>query len=232
MAAVRAAPGRRALRYRRRKPAPALLLILLLGSLASMVWLIVLGSTESQKLECPPPSPGDPGSPSVEVLERTALDEVAPAPPQLTRVQVLNGNGQRGEAAFVSAALANLGFQPAGAPANDPLHPTFELTCYGQIRFGAAGVAAARTLSLVVPCAELVRDRRSNDVVDLALGTGFTRLEPSAEAQAVLTSLTRLGQAAPPSETPHGGQAAEPVQPTISPQQLGAAREVDCKSVR
>jgi len=212
---------------------PALLLILLLSSLASMVWVIVLDSTESQTLlSCPPPSPGDRGPPFVEVLERTALDEVRHAPPKLTRVQVLNGNGQRGEAALVSAGLAGLGFQPAGVPANDPLHPTFELTCHGQIRFGHAGAATARTLSLVVPCAELVRDLRPNDVVDLALGTSFTRLEPSAEARAVLASLVRLGQAAPPSEAPQGGQAAGLVQPTIDPQQIVAAREVDCGSVR
>ena len=215
---------------------PALLLILLLGSVAGMVWLTVLGSTESQGSDCPSPPPVAGAPPSGEVLDRTALDEVPPAPPQLARLQVLNGNGHRGEASIVSAGLTDLGFRSAAEPANDPLHPTFELTCQGQIRFGAGGVPAARTLSLVVPCAELVRDLRPDDVVDLALGTDFTGLEPTAEARSVLTSLVRLGQPAPPSEAPQGGQAvqggqaAAEVQPTIDPQQIVAARDVDCES--
>ena len=232
MAAVRSSPGLRSLRYRRRKPVPALLLILLLGAVAGTVWLTVLGSTGSQALDCPPP-PAVTGAPLVrEVLDRTALDEVPPIPPQLARVQVLNGNGQRGEAAIVSAGLTDLGFRPAAEPANDPLHPTFELTCHGQIRFGGGGIGAARTLSLVVPCAELVRDLRPGDVVDLALGTSFTRLAPNAEAQSVLTSLVRLGQPALPSGAPQGGQAAQPVQPAIDPQQIDAARDVDCEAAR
>jgi len=217
---------------------PALLLILLLGSVAVTVWLTVLGSTRSQPLGCPPSPPVVGVPPAGEVLDRTALDEVPPAPPQLARLQVLNGNGQRGQATIVSAALTDLGFRPAAEPTNDPLHPTFGLTCTGQIRFGAGGVAAARTLSLVVPCAELVRDLRPDDVVDLALGTGFTGLEPSAEARSVLASLVRLGRPAAPFETRQGGQAAqggqagESVQPAIDPQQIVAARDVSCESVR
>ncbi|MDQ3988004.1 MAG: envelope integrity protein Cei [Actinomycetota bacterium] len=218
---------------------PALLLILLLGSVAGTVWLTVLESTSSQAtLDCPPPPAVAGAPPSGEVLDRTALDEVPPAPPQLARVQVLNGNGQRGEAAIVSAGLTDLGFRPAAEPANDPLHPTFELNCPGQIRFGGGGIGAARTLSLVVPCAELVRDPRPGDVVDLALGTSFTGLAPNAEAQSVLASLVRLGQPAPPSGAPHGGQAvqggqaAQPVQPAIDPQQIDAARDVDCEAAR
>ena len=217
---------------------PAVLLILVLSSVAGTVWLNVLGSAGSQGPDCPPPPPVAGAPPSGDVLDRTALDEVSPAPPQLARVQVLNGNGQRGEAAIVAAGLADLGFRPTAEPANDPLHPTFELTCHGQIRFGAGGVAAARTLSLVVPCAELVRDLRPDDVVDLALGTGFTGLEPSAEARSVLASLVRLGQPAAPFETRQGGQAAqggqagESVQPAIDPQQIVAARDVSCESVR
>lgn len=234
MAAVRSSPGLRSLRYRRRKPVPALLLILLLGSVAGTVWLTVLGSTGSPAMDCPPPPAVAGVPPSGEVLDRTALDEVPPAPPQLARVQVLNGNGQRGEAAIVSAGLTDLGFRPAAEPANDPLHPTFELNCPGQIRFGEGGIAAARTLSLVAPCAELVRDLRPGDVVDLALGTSFTGLAPTAEAQSVLTSLVRLGQPASPpeAEASRGGQAAQSVQPVIDPQQIDAARDVDCESAR
>jgi len=96
VAAVSSSPGQRLLRYRRRKPVPAVLLILVLSSVAGMVWLNVLGSAGSQGPDCPPPPPVAGAPPSGDVLDRTALDEVPPAPPQLAGVQVLNGNGQRG----------------------------------------------------------------------------------------------------------------------------------------
>jgi len=208
---------------------PAVVLILVLTAAAGAVWASVLARTDPEALGCPAPPPIVGAVPAGETLPATALDGVAPAPPQLVRVQVLNGNGQRGEAGIVTAGLTELGFVPAAEPANDPLHPTFELTCHGQIRFGAAGMAAARTLSLVVPCAELVRDARPDDVVDLALGTEFAALAPSPAVQSVLGGLRQLGQPAPaPTDLPQGGQAAGPVQPTIDPQQITAARTADC----
>lgn len=229
MAAVSSSPRQRSNRYRRRKPLPALLLILVLAAAAGAVWASVLGRTDPEALGCPAPPQLTGAVPTGEALPATALDGVAPAPPQLVRVQVLNGNGQRGEAGIVAAGLTDLGFVPAAEPANDPLHPSFELTCHGQIRFGTAGMAAARTVSLVVPCAELVRDVRPDDVVDLALGTEFTELAPSPEARAVLDGLLQLGQPAPPPvDAPQGGQAAGPVQPTIDPQQIAAARAASC----
>lgn len=207
-----------------------MLLIIVLAGVAGVVWLNVLGATEPETPGCPPPVavPGAPPPTGVK-LAPTALNGVAPAPPQLTRVQVLNGNGERGEAGVVAEGLGELGFLPAAEPANDPLHPQFDLTCHAQIRFGEIGAPAARTLSLVVPCAELVRDQRPDDVVDLALGTEFTEVAPSEDARTVLTGLVGLGQPPPPpDEESQGGQAAGPVQPAIDPALLASARDVDC----
>ncbi|MGH3979125.1 MAG: envelope integrity protein Cei [Pseudonocardiaceae bacterium] len=235
MAAVSSSPGQRSTRYRRRKPLPALLLIVLLGFVAGMVWFNVLGTTEPQVTECPPPTsptavagvPAPPAAPyEGQVRSPTALDEVAPAPPQLARFRVLNGNGERGEAGIVGGGLAELGFAPAAEPTNDPLHPAFDLACHGQIRFGTAGQSAARTLSLVVPCAELVSDARPDDVVDVALGTEFTELRPTPESRTVLQRLVQLGEPVQPRQG--GGQAAGPVQPVIDPELLKAARDVEC----
>ena len=144
------------------------------------VWLNVLGSAGSQGPDCPPPPPVAGAPPSGDVLDRTALDEVPPAPPQLARVQVLNGNGQRGEAAIVAAGLADLGFRPTAEPANDPLHPTFELTCHGQIRFGAGGVAAARAAprpapSDPAPPRPAAHRPRVGTAGNPVAGTGWTR---------------------------------------------------------
>ncbi len=204
---------------------PAMLLILLLTAVTGVVWIKVLVRTDSETRGCPAPGAAQEG----EVQARAALDGVPPAPPQLVRVQVLNGNGERGEAAIVAAELTDLGFVPAAEPANDPLHPAFDLACHGQLRYGEAGVAAARTLSLVVPCAALVLDGRPGDVVDLALGAEFTELAASQSARDVLTSLVELGSpAAEDDEDTRGGQAAAPVQPTVDAGTLTAARDVDC----
>ena len=51
-----------------------------------------------------------------------------------------------------------LGFTEAAEPTNDPLYPDSNLTCRGNIRFGANGAAGARTVSLVLPCVPMVRD--------------------------------------------------------------------------
>lgn len=204
------------------------MLLALLGVVTVVVWTTVLGRVAPGATPCPRPPPVAP-SYSGEVLTRSALDTVAPAPPELTSVQVLNGNGMAGQGTIVTARLEELGFTSAGQARNDPLYPGFGLDCHGQIRFGATGESAARTLSLVVPCAELVRDDRTDDVVDLALGTEFHALRPSGEARTVLRRLAQLGGAAPQADRePRGGQAGKEVQPTIDSDLLEAARDVRC----
>jgi hypothetical protein len=225
VAATSSSRRRRSRRYRKRRPLPALLLLALLGAVTAMVWTTVLGRVSPATAACPPPAiPGYPG----EVLAATALDEVAPAPPRLASVRVLNGNGMRGEASIIQARLAELGFAAAGDPSNDPLHPDFGLDCHGQVRFGTQGEPTARTLSLLVPCSELVRDARTDASVDLALGTEFTALRTTAQARSVLRSLAQLDQPAPHPAGQRGGQVGEQVQPTIAPELLEAAREGRC----
>ncbi|MPZ66415.1 MAG: envelope integrity protein Cei [Pseudonocardiaceae bacterium] len=207
---------------------PGVVLLALLGVVSVVVWTTVLGPAASEAIACPPPSSTAPPY-SGDTLPRTALDTVAPAPPQLASIRVLNANGMRGEASIVSEGLTGLGFVTADAPINDPLHPDFGLSCHGQIRFGTQGEPAARTISLVVPCAQLVRDVRTDDVVDLSLGTEFIGLRPSAEARSALRSLAQLGEPAPPSDgEPRGGQVGDEVQPTIDPELVQAARHARC----
>jgi hypothetical protein len=122
-------------------------------------------------------------------LPYNGLDGVTPAQPQAARVQVLNAGGQTGLATQVTAEVQQYGFVPAGPPADDPQYPQGNLTCEGQIRFGPAGASAARTLSLLVPCVELVHDNRPDGTVDLVLGQNFTGLAPNADALAVLRQL-------------------------------------------
>jgi LytR cell envelope-related transcriptional attenuator len=217
---------------RRRRPLPAIGLMVVLGLVATVVWIRTL-DTASERTDnaCAPPqtvaataaAPGSSPAPQPqpgEVLPATALDDVDPLPPDAVKVRVLNGNGQRGQASLVDGVLtSDLGFARAAEPANDSVYPAFDLDCHAQIRFGQAGAAAGRTLSLVVPCAELVRDARQDDTVDLALGKRFTQLEPSPEAKEVLRQLTELA-AQPPD--PAGGQQAAPA--TADPSLIALAR--------
>lgn len=232
MGAVKSSPEQWSPWYRARKPLPAIVVIVLLGAVAGAVWLGVLNRPDPTAGGClagaaaAGPSAVAAVTPG-ERLPRTGLDAVPPAPPQLVTVQVLNANGQRGEAAIVATELAELGFMPTAEPTNDPLHPAFDLRCHGEIRFGAAGEAAARTLSLAVPCADLVRDTRSDEVLDLALGTEFVQLRPNDAGRKALRGLVDLGQPAQAEES-HGGQAAGAVTPAVDPKLLQQARAVQC----
>ena len=87
----------------------------------------------------------------------------------------------------------------AAPPDNDPFYPDSDMECVGQLRFGASGEGAARTLTLVLPCTELVRDDRTDDTVDIAVGTGFRDVNPP---RAVATPWTRSGPAAAPTARP------------------------------
>jgi hypothetical protein len=223
--------------YRTRRPMRAVALAAMLSIVAGVVWLSVLHQTETA-CQSDGSAAADLNS-SAQRLPPNGLDAVAPGPPQLTRVQVLNANGIHGEATIVDDGLARLGFAPTTRPANDPLHPDFDMHCYAEIRFGAAGQGAARTLSLAVPCAELVRDIRPDAEVDLALGTKFIGLRPNDAARTALLDLAGLGQTSP-LRTPRGGLAAQPDAqqvppaqiaqsvPVVNPDLVRRARQVPC----
>ncbi len=218
--------------YRARRPLPAVAVIAALTTIAGLVWMIVLNRPDPTTGGCIAAAVAASESSTVpaalthgERLPADGLDPVPPAPPQRVVVQVLNANGERGEAGVVATGLADLGFVPTAEPTNDPLHPTFDLLCHGEIRFGPAGQSAARTLSLAVPCAELVRDTRPDGAVDLALGTEFASLRPNEAAREALQGLARLGEPALPA---HGGQAAGAPVPAVDPDLLHDARQVGC----
>ena len=73
----------------------------------------------------------------------------------------------------------------------------------------AAGQGAARTLTLVLPCTELVRDDRTDDTVDIAVGTGFRDVNPP---RAVRNALDQIGTGG----GSDGSANADPTAPTAS----------------
>ncbi|HEY2223055.1 envelope integrity protein Cei [Actinomycetospora sp.] len=203
----------RAVGYRRRHLLPMGLLVLVLAIASLLTWIVVfVNSTATSVTSCNAPATGG-GT----VQSRSALDSTQAAAPTNSSVRVLNGAGQRGSAQLAAVELGELGMPEAGEPDNDPLYPAQDLSCVGQIRYGPDGAGAARTLSLVVPCAELVEDSRQGASVDLALGSDFRDITPSQGAQDALKALTR-------------GNSTGGAVPGTDASALSQLREVDCSA--
>ena len=180
--------------FRRRSFLPGIALFASLAVVTVLVWVIALSRPPDvrEAAVCnPPPVPAEAGAPRPQLGEqvsRAEMTDVTPAKLADTRIRVLNASGQGGQAAEVAGALRDLGFADPEA-ANDPIYDTARLECQGQIRFGPSGRAAAASIWLVAPCTELFQDERTDDTVDLALGTEFTELTHSDDIDAVLASL-------------------------------------------
>jgi pimeloyl-ACP methyl ester carboxylesterase len=179
--------------FRRRNVLPGILLLVALSVATMFIWVIALSRPADvrEAAVCnPPPPAANPSDPPLlgEQVSRTTMTEVTPARLADTKIRVLNASGQGGQAAEVAGELRDLGFaEPAAA--NDTVYVNTRLECQGQIRFGPAGRAAAAAVWLVAPCTELFQDQRSDDTVDLAIGTEFTELTVSDDIDAVLASL-------------------------------------------
>jgi LytR cell envelope-related transcriptional attenuator len=189
--------------FRRRNFMPGILLLVALSVVTMFVWVIALSRPadvrEAAVCNPPPPAanPSDP-PPLGEQVTRSTMTEVTPARLADTKIRVLNASGRGGQAGEVAGELRDLGFaEPAAA--NDTVYVNTRLQCQGQIRFGPAGRAAAAAVWLVAPCTELFQDQRSDDTVDLAIGTEFTELTVNDDIDAVLASLR-----------PDATQAADP----------------------
>ncbi|MFC7344014.1 envelope integrity protein Cei [Saccharopolyspora griseoalba] len=233
MAAAGARWGRRA-GYRRRRPLPALAVLVALVVLSGLVWTNVFDSIPSLEAATtcnkpgratqPPEASGMPPQvPLGEMKNRDALNSVTPIPPEDVHVRVLNGNGESRQATLVSDELESLGFTPIGAD-DDAVYVNYDLKCHGQIRYGGAGVSAARTLSLIAPCAQLVRDERADAGVDLALGSEFDDIKTTQSAKQVLQQLESW---VPQREAQDDGRG-EVSPPKIDKKLLQDARDVHC----
>lgn len=199
---------RRGRPFRRRHALPALIAAGALVVLVLITWTVALSRTSDTvaATACNPPSSdatGPDGEPAPQLGVRadgSILRTSSPAPLWDTQVRVFNANGQSGQAAQVAAQLSDFGFTPApdNQVSNDPIYTKQNLQCQGQIRYGEAGEAAANTVWLVMPCAELIRDERADSTVDVALGALFNDLSPNSDADALLKALrVDAGEPAP-----------------------------------
>lgn len=217
-------------RYRRRKPIPAIVIVVLLVAAAIFVWTKVIAKAAdvNAAVACAQPAAPAPGKPKPVMgtaLPYDALDKIAPEPAADVKVQVLNASTQRGAATQASNQLIQDGLQVA-APADDPLYPKGNMKCRGQIRFGANGESAARTVSLLVPCTQLVKDNRQDASVDLAIGSDFSGVSPDPQARQAIQQLAAWAAKHP---QPQGGQQAQnSVLPQLNPNLLAGAHSTQC----
>jgi hypothetical protein len=218
---------RKARPYRKYKPLPALIVIGVLAAGAIAVWINAALSKADvdAAVRCDPPAAPPPGT-TYTSLPHNALDDREPIPPDRVAVRVLNASAVRGQGGIATASLRELGFTGTGDPGNDPAYDNRVAKCRGQIRFGENGKAAARTVSLVVPCAELVEDNRKDASVDLVTGSLFDDILPRPEAKQILTQLADWSKA----HQGGGGaeQSAGAKAPAIDQTLLASARDVTC----
>lgn len=144
--------------------------------------------------------------------DHESLANVRPANPSTVLLTVFNASTVRGQAKAVADELRAAGFESMLASGNDPLYPASDLGCVAQIRFGPAGAAAARTVLLVTPCAQLVVDSRVDDSVDLALGGRYIY---DSVSQDVKDQLKAIKDAATPPAVIEGQTAAAKPLPPI-----------------
>ena len=105
---------------------------------------------------------------------------------------MFNANGEHGQAAQVAAQLSEFGFSsaPDVQVGNDPSTSTRTWSARVRSDSERTALAAASSVWLVAPCAELVQDGRGDDTVDLALGTyNKGALTPNTDATAILHAL-------------------------------------------
>ncbi|WIX78261.1 envelope integrity protein Cei [Amycolatopsis carbonis] len=213
--------------YRKHRPLPALIVIGVLALGAVFVWVnAVVGRGDVDEAVACTPAPTAPPGTTYTTVAHNGLDDRSPVPPDKVALKVLNASTTRGQGGITTTALRELGFTAVGDPANDPAYPKGDAKCRGQIRYGENGAAAARTVSLVVPCAELVRDNRKDASVDLVTGTLFDDIRPRPEARQILQELADWSK----SHQGGGGneQSSGPGAPVIDQTLLAAARDVAC----
>ena len=183
------------------------------------------GASGSRASSAPRPGPARTPSPSATAAASATttlgtfvapalLAATRPADPATVALRVVNASTVRGQAGTVTKDLQSAGFDSIDKPANDTLYPANDLVCATEVRFGAAGMAQARTVLFVVPCAQLIMDDRADQRVDLALGANYRYVPVSDQ---VKKALAALHDAAAPAAVIEGQTAAPKPLASIPP---------------
>jgi len=186
----------------RRRPLPALVLILALCVLAGLVWYHVLNRKDTSAAADSPsvcPTPPSTSAPA----PATAARHTLPPPPSVS-VVVLNSTRRNGLAGRVANALDARGFTVSDTANDDKAFGGHGvIKGVGEIRFGSRARSGAVVLHFFVPGARLRPTGSEGSKVYLALGKHFRGL---ADAAAVKRAISRRHVVlALPSPTPTPG---------------------------
>jgi hypothetical protein len=160
---------------RGRRAWPMVVFILVFAIAATVVWWRVISSDSQQGKH-----------PSCAASSNSALST------HDVQVRVYNSTSRSGLAAGASKDLRSRGLDVI-ATANDPT--TRKVTGVAEIRYGATGSAQAKVLLAALPGATLVRDRRTDATVDVALGPHFHAVAPAAAINGAVKKLTASSSA-------------------------------------
>lgn len=175
-----------------RKTVPYMAVIALATLLAAITWVFAFrNQPTAYPVSCGLGSAGNP-------VASTALVGEAAVAPRDVRIRVYNANGHVGQAATVAEQLRTLSFIPDEQTpfGNDPLVPSQNLGCFGQLRFGEDFNGHAAALHAVFPCFELIHDARIDPSVDISLGEGFGSLDVNSQLEEAVAALNQGDQAA------------------------------------
>ena len=154
----------------RRRPLPALVLLLVLALAALFVWWNVLDDERAR-----------------DQAQAAACASASAAPesldPTTVTLRVFNASDQAGRAAEVATTLQSRGFVVEEI-ANDSSDA--EVTGVGELRFGPTGRGAADYVRLFMPGATDRTDTRATAVVDVVLGPDFAGLATEDQVAAAL----------------------------------------------
>jgi hypothetical protein len=151
-----------------RRPGPWLAFLAVLVIIAVVVWWRVLGAAG-----------GDGGGDNLACGPR-ANAAVLTMDPKTVKVRVYNATEKNGLARLVSYQLRAKKFGVV-ATSDDPLKETRKVEGVAEIRYGPDGVQQALLISFWFPGSTLVADKRTDLVVDVAIGPGYKNLATAAQ---------------------------------------------------
>lgn len=161
-------------RRRGRRSWPLVTFVLVFTLVAGVVWWRVLNDSST--------SDGAKSGTCSSAQASTAAD----LSPKDVSLRVYNSTDRQNLAGSVGKLLQGRGLTVL-TMANDPT--TRDVHGVAEIRYGESGTAQATYIKALIPGGRMVKDSRTDDVVDLALGPKYTKL---ATKQAAHQALSRL----------------------------------------
>jgi hypothetical protein len=125
--------------------------------------------------------------------------------PELTSVNVINGTYRRGLAAAVAKELQRRRFKVATIETEEQRKP---IKAVVQVRYGAPGKLAARTVALQFPAkVVMIDDKRDSEDVDVVIGNAYKAMVSAKKGAAAIRLKPEPRGCLPATSAPSGATA-------------------------